>query len=57
MWTKVLFLAIVYVFSFITFLLFSVRQQRLYKKIDREEKTMKELPKGSRQGNFGPPPP
>jgi len=41
MWTKVLFLVIVYIVSFISFLLFSVRQLRLYQRLDANEKTMK----------------
>jgi len=43
MWTKVMFLAIVYVFSFVTFLLFSVRQLRLAQRCDATEKTMKDF--------------
>jgi hypothetical protein len=43
MWTKVLFLAIVYVVSFFTFLLFSVRQHRIYQQMDALEKTMKDF--------------
>jgi hypothetical protein len=43
MWTKVLFLAIVYVFSFISFLLFGVNQMRIYQQMDAEEKTMKDF--------------
>jgi len=43
MWTKVLFLAIVYVGSFVSFLLFSVRQLRLYQQFDAEERTMKDF--------------
>merc|ERR1719498_1168261 len=41
MWTKVLFLAIVYVGSFISFLLFSISQLRVYQRLDVKEKTMK----------------
>jgi len=43
MWTKVLFLAIVYVFSFVTFLLFSIRQLRMYNWMDCTQKTMKDF--------------
>jgi len=43
MWTKVLFIAIVYVFSFVSFLLFGVRQYRIYQEKDAEEKTMKDF--------------
>jgi len=43
MWTKVLFLAIVYVGSFVSFLWFSIRQQRMYQRMDMEEKTMKDF--------------
>jgi len=43
MWTKVLFLVMVYVFSFISFLLFSVRQYRIYQDMDAKEKTMKKF--------------
>merc|ERR1719460_2672406 len=43
MWTKVLFLAIVYVGSFISFLWFSVSQHRQYLKMDLDEKTMKDF--------------
>jgi len=43
MWTKVLFLAIVYVGSFIGFLWFSVDQDRQYKKLDVCEQTMKDF--------------
>merc|ERR1719327_2370329 len=43
MWTKVLFLAIVYVGSFISFLWFSVSQNRQYLKMDQDEKTMKDF--------------
>jgi hypothetical protein len=43
MWTKVLFLAMVYVFSFVSFLLFSVRQYRIYQEMDATEKTMKKF--------------
>merc|ERR1740138_1200114 len=41
MWTKVLFLAIVYVVSFVSFLLFGIRQHRLYQEMDAKNKTMK----------------
>merc|ERR1719191_2271688 len=41
MWTKVLFLAIAYVGSFISFLWFSVSQLRTYQKMDDKSKTMK----------------
>jgi hypothetical protein len=43
MWTKVLFLAIVYVGSFISFLWFSVSQLRKYKQMDLDEKSMKDF--------------
>jgi hypothetical protein len=43
MWTKNLFLAIVYVFSFVTFLLFSIRQLRIYQSLDKQEKSMKDF--------------
>jgi hypothetical protein len=43
MWTKVLFLAVVYVGSFISFLWFSVRQLRIYNEMDAQEKTMKDF--------------
>jgi hypothetical protein len=43
MWTKVVFLAMVYLFSFITFLLFSVRQYRIYQEMDAKEITMKDF--------------
>merc|ERR1719326_1256490 len=43
MWTKVLFLAIVYVFSFVAFLLFSVSQYRTFQHMDAHEKTMKKF--------------
>jgi len=43
MWTKVLFLAIVYVASFIYFMLFSVSQYRTYQKLDASQKTMKDF--------------
>jgi len=43
MWTKVLFLVIVYIFSFISFLLFSIRQLRLSQRLDANEKTMKDF--------------
>jgi len=43
MWTKVLFLAIVYVGSFISFLLFSISQQRAYQYMDAKQKTMKDF--------------
>ena len=38
-----LFLVIVYIFSFVSFLLFSVRQHRTYQKMDAEEVTMKKF--------------
>jgi len=41
MWTKVLFLAIVYVCSFVAFLLFSVSQLRTHQRLDAQHKTMK----------------
>merc|ERR1719421_1354678 len=43
MWTKVAFLAIVYVGSFISFLWFSVSQRRVYDRIDADEKTMRDF--------------
>merc|ERR1719271_858964 len=43
MWTKVLFLVIVYIFSFVSFLLFGVRQYRIYEQMDADEKTMKDF--------------
>lgn len=43
MWTKVLFLAVVYAVSFITFLMFSISQYRKYQDLDAEEKTMKDF--------------
>jgi hypothetical protein len=43
MWTKVLFLAIVYVGSFISFLWFSVSQKRKYHQMDAVENTMKDF--------------
>jgi hypothetical protein len=43
MWTKVFFLAVVYVVSFIYFLLFSVSQHRKYQELDAKEKTMKDF--------------
>merc|ERR1719335_1096564 len=43
MWTKVLFLAIVYVVSFVSFLLFAVRQHRTYLHEDAKNKTMKDF--------------
>jgi hypothetical protein len=43
MWTKNLFLLIVYLFSFVTFLLFSVRQLRIYQTLDKQEKSMKDF--------------
>merc|ERR1719478_335099 len=43
MWTKVLFLLIVYVVSFASFLMFSVRQLRLHQWLDAENKTMKDF--------------
>jgi hypothetical protein len=43
MWTKVLFLVIVYIGSFVSFLLFSIRQHRIYQMIDMNEKTMKDF--------------
>jgi hypothetical protein len=42
MWTKVLFCAIVYVGSFVSFLWFSVSQHRKYQQMDMSEKTMKD---------------
>jgi len=43
MWTKVVFLVIVYTFSFVSFLLLSIRQQRTYEQLDAEEKSMKDF--------------
>jgi heme/copper-type cytochrome/quinol oxidase subunit 2 len=43
MWTKNLFLVIAYLFSFVTFLFFSVRQLRLYQTLDKQEKSMKDF--------------
>jgi len=43
MWTKVLFLVIAYVFSFVSFLVFGVMQLRSYNRIDATEKTMKDF--------------
>jgi hypothetical protein len=43
MWTKVLFLAVVYIATFVSFLLFSVYQHRLFQKMDAENKTMKDF--------------
>jgi hypothetical protein len=43
MWTKIVFLLVVYVGSFIAFLLFSVRQYRMYEEMDAKEKTMKDF--------------
>jgi hypothetical protein len=43
MWTKVLFLALVYVVTFVSFLLFAVYQHRLFQKMDAENKTMKDF--------------
>jgi len=43
MWTKVLFLVIVYLFSFVSMMLFSIRQQRIYQEMDASEKTMKKF--------------
>jgi hypothetical protein len=43
MWTKVLFLAMVYVFSFMSFMWFSVRQYRIYQDMDAKEKTLKKF--------------
>jgi hypothetical protein len=43
MWTKVLFLAIVYVVSFVSFLLFGVSQLRCYNEMSAEEKTMQDF--------------
>merc|ERR1719375_2141211 len=43
MWTKVLFLAIVYVASFVSFLLFSIGQLRMYQWMDADQKTMKDF--------------
>jgi hypothetical protein len=43
MWTKVLFLALVYVASFVSFLLFAVYQHRLFQRMDAQRKTMKDF--------------
>jgi hypothetical protein len=43
MWTKVLFLAIVYVGSFVAFMWFSVSQATQYRKMDADEKTQKDF--------------
>jgi len=43
MWTKVLFCVIVYIFSFVTFTLFMVRQLRIAQRMDANEKTMKDF--------------
>merc|ERR1719287_199704 len=43
MWTKVLFLAIVYVGSFVSFTWFFVNQQKIHDKIDAAEKTMRDF--------------
>jgi len=43
MWTKVLFLAIVYVGSFVSFTWFFVRQLRIYQEMDAKQKTMKDF--------------
>jgi hypothetical protein len=43
MWTKVLFLVIVYIFTFVATLVFAVYQLRLYKKMDSEDKTYKDF--------------
>merc|ERR1719197_1193701 len=43
MWTKVLFLAIVYIGSFVAFLVFSVRQLRLEQELTAKERTMKDF--------------
>jgi hypothetical protein len=43
MWTKVLFLAIVYVVSFVWFMFFHVQQHRIYKRMDAENKTMRDF--------------
>jgi hypothetical protein len=43
MWTKVLFLAVVYVVSFVSFTMFFVRQLRIYQRLDSAEKTMKDF--------------
>jgi hypothetical protein len=43
MWTKVLFLAVVYVVTFLTFILFSITQYREYQTMDEQEKTMKDF--------------
>jgi hypothetical protein len=43
MWTKVLFLAIVYLGSFVSFILFSVSQMRHFQQMEASEKTMKDF--------------
>jgi len=43
MWTKVLFLVMVYIFSFVSIMLFSMRQYRIYRQMDAKEKTMKKF--------------
>jgi len=43
MWTKVLFLVMAYLFSFVSMMLFSVRQFRIYQEMDGQEKTMKKF--------------
>jgi hypothetical protein len=43
MWTKVLFLAIVYVVSCVWFMIFHVQQHRTYARMDAETKTMRDF--------------
>eukprot|EP00928_Gymnodinium_smaydae_P079840 TRINITY_DN63676_c0_g1_i1.p1 TRINITY_DN63676_c0_g1~~TRINITY_DN63676_c0_g1_i1.p1 ORF type:complete len:958 (-),score=136.81 TRINITY_DN63676_c0_g1_i1:77-2950(-) len=43
MWTKIMFLAIVYSFTFVGTLLHSVRQRRVYQMIDNETVSMKDF--------------
>merc|ERR1719498_499646 len=43
MWTKVLFLVVVYIFSFVSFLLFSVRQKRIYQEHEAKDVSMKKF--------------
>jgi hypothetical protein len=43
MWTKVLFLAIAYVFTFLSTLIFAVYQERCYQKVDSVNKTYRDF--------------
>mmetsp|Transcript_122802 Transcript_122802/g.194552 ORF Transcript_122802/g.194552 Transcript_122802/m.194552 type:complete len:1134 (+) Transcript_122802:3-3404(+) len=43
MWTKVLFLAIAYVFTFLSTMVFAVYQERCYQKLDSENKTYRDF--------------